>query len=112
MKDTRSPLAKKSASSITQHDSRHIAELANLPLTDKQQEELTEQVKVTVAYVSQLQSLTTDDVEETSQVTGMENVFREDEIDAKRMFTQEEALANARRTHEGFFVVDAVFERE
>ena len=86
--------------------------LANLPLTAQQQKELTEQVGVTVEYVSQLQSLSTQDVIETSQVTGMENVFREDEIDTKRMFTQEESLKNAKRTHKGFFVVDAVFVRE
>lgn len=91
-------------------DIRRIAHLANLPLTDEQKEELTEQVGATVQHVSQLQALPTSDVEETSQVTGLENVFREDEVDQKRMFTQEEALSNAKKTHNGYFVVDAVFE--
>jgi len=97
---------------ITKTDIAHIAKLANLPITEKQTEALTSQVGVTVEYVSKLQSLPTDGVEETSQVTGLENVFREDAIDTTRMFTQEEALANAKRTHNGYFVVDAVLEEK
>jgi len=98
--------------SVTHKDVEHIAKLASLPLNDSQIDELTKQVGITVEYVSQLQSLPTEDVTETSQVTGLENVFREDTVDKARMFTQKEALANAKRTHNGFFVVDAVFGGE
>lgn len=97
---------------VTASDIDHIARLANIPLTTEQAAELTEQVGVTVAYVSHLSSLDTTGVIETSQVTGMENVLREDIVDEKRMFTQEEALANATRTHNGFFVVDRVLEEK
>lgn len=97
---------------LTKTDITRIAKLANLPVSEQQAEELTAQVGETVSYVSQLQSLPTDNVEETSQVTGMENVLREDEIDTKRMFSQEEALANAKRTYNGFFVVDRVLEEK
>ena len=97
---------------LTGSDIDHIARLANLPVTTEQAHELTEQVGITVQYVSQLQSLTTTGVEETSQVTGLENVFREDKIDTSRMFTADEALANATRTHNGFFVVDRVLEEK
>lgn len=97
---------------VTASDIDHIARLANLPLTTEQAVELTEQVGVTVAYVSHLSSLDTSGVIETSQVTGMENVLREDVVDEHRMFTQEEALANAARTHNGFFVVDRVLEEK
>ncbi len=97
---------------ITKSDIDHLAKLANLPVNDAQAEELTKQVGVTVEYVSHLQSLPTEGVEETSQVTGLENIFREDAIDTMRIFTQEEALANAKRTHNGYFVVDAVLEEK
>jgi len=50
----------------------------------------------------------TAQVEETSQVTGMENVFREDEI--KPSLSQDEVLANAPRKYKGYFVVEAIFE--
>lgn len=104
--------AKTAAVVITQKDIDHIAKLANLPVTTSQATELTKQVGVTVQYVSQLQSLPTSGVEPTAQVTGMENVFREDEVDVSRQLTQEEALANAKKTHNGFFVVDAVLPGE
>jgi len=97
---------------LTTGDIDKIARLANLPLNETQTNELTEQVGVTVSYVSELQTLATDNVAETSQVTGMENVLREDVIDESRMFSQEEALANAKRTHNGFFVVDRVLEEK
>ncbi len=97
---------------LTIQDITRIAKLANLPVSQQQAEELTEQVDVTVSYVSQLQTLNTDAVEETSQVTGMENVLREDEVDTARMFSQEEALSNAKRTYNGFFVVDRVLEEK
>ena len=71
---------------------------------------MIKQVGVTVAYVSKLQELPTDGVIETSQVTGLENVMREDVVDESRMFSQVEALKNATHTHNGFFVVDAVLE--
>lgn len=87
-----------------------IAKLANLPLTPKQKDELGKQVGVTVSYVSHLASLPTQDVVETSQVTGLENVFREDVIDSSHILTQKEALSNAKRTHSGYIVVDHIFE--
>ncbi|MEK7577423.1 MAG: Asp-tRNA(Asn)/Glu-tRNA(Gln) amidotransferase subunit GatC [Patescibacteria group bacterium] len=91
-------------------DIKKIAKLANIPISEKQSEELIKQVGVTVAYVSKLQELPTDGVIETSQVTGLENVMREDVVDESRMFSQVEALKNATHTHNGFFVVDAVLE--
>jgi aspartyl-tRNA(Asn)/glutamyl-tRNA(Gln) amidotransferase subunit C len=97
---------------LTTADIDHIAKLANLPLTPSQAADLTQQLGTTVSYVSKLQELPTDGVEETSQVTGLENIWREDAIDLARIFTQEEALSGAKRTHNGFFVVDAVLEEK
>ena len=93
---------------LTTKDVEHVAKLAQLPISKRQMDQLTEQLDATVAYVSQLQSLDTKGVVETSQVTGLENVFREDVIDASRILNQEDALSQSSRTHNGFFVVDAV----
>ncbi len=96
-------------STIPLEEVQHIAKLAHLPITPEQTMELAKQISITVHYVSQLQSLRTEQVVETSQVTGLTNVFREDEIDNSRMLSQEEALANASHVYNGFFVVPAVF---
>ena len=44
-------------------------------------------------------------------MTGLVNVFREDEVDVVHMLSQEEALANASRYYNGFFVVDQIIEQ-
>lgn len=98
------------AIAVTIKDIDHLATLANLPLTKDQAAELTSQVGITVSYVSTLQSLPTEGVTETSQVTGLENIFREDAIDASRILSQEDALSQSNRTHNGFFVVDQVLD--
>ena len=62
--------------------------------------------------VSELQSVNVEGVEPTFQVTGLENVMRDDVVDEKRMFTQEQALANAKQTHDGYFVVPQVISQD
>jgi aspartyl-tRNA(Asn)/glutamyl-tRNA(Gln) amidotransferase subunit C len=91
-------------------DVAHIVALANLQITDAQKEKFSSQLSSVLGYISKIQSLNTEGVVETAQVTGLTNVFREDIIDEKRTFTQKEALQNAKRTHNGYFVVPAVFE--
>lgn len=88
----------------------HIATLANLPMSSAQATALAPQLDSVLEYTKQVGELDTDGVEETSQVTGLENILREDVIDPTRMFTQKQALANAVRTANGYFVVPAVFE--
>ena|SRR3989338_8092491 len=89
---------------------RHLAKLANLKLSDMQLKKIVPDVSVFLDYVSKIKSLDTKNVEETSQVTGQENVFREDVVDDKRMLTQEEALSNAKKKYQGYFLVDAIFD--
>lgn len=86
----------------------HMAKLANIPLSEEKIESLTPQLSSVLDLVSQVQQMDTNGVEETSQVTGLENVLREDIVEDSRTFTQEEALSNASRSHNGYFVVDAL----
>lgn len=88
----------------------HIATLANLPAARPQDAFFVSSLGAMIDLISTAGSMDTANVEETSQVTGLENVFREDVIDTNRMFTQEEALANAKNRHKGYFVVPSVFE--
>lgn len=97
------------AKTLTKRDIDHISKLANLPIGERQAGELVDQLGVTVAYVSTLQQLPTKGITETSQVTGMENVFREDIVDKSRILSQKEALAG-KKTYKGYFVVDRVLD--
>ena len=65
---------------ITTDEVKHIAKLAKLKLTDAEINKYTEQLGAILDFFGQLQEVNTDGVEETSQVTGLENVTRKDEI--------------------------------
>jgi aspartyl/glutamyl-tRNA(Asn/Gln) amidotransferase C subunit len=88
----------------------HLAKLTNVTVDAKQAEKLVQQFSDTLAVVAKLNELDTTDVQGTPQVTGLSNRTREDTLDPKRTLTQTQALANAARTHKGYFMVPAVLE--
>ncbi len=59
---------------------KHIAELARLDVAEEELEKYSEQLTGILEFIEKLQEVNTDDVEPTAQVTGMENIFREDEV--------------------------------
>lgn len=99
------------SSKITTTQVSHIADLANIPVTQAEASELAAGFDQTLETIKDLQSVDVSGVEPTHQVTGLENVLREDIVDDSRTFTQEEALANAKQTHQGFFVVPRVIKK-
>jgi len=66
---------------ITADEVRHIAKLAKIQLTDKEVEKFTAQLSDILDFVAQLSEVETKNVPETSQVTGLENISRADEIE-------------------------------
>ena len=88
---------------------RHIAKLANLEIADSQIPLYSEQLSNVIDYISKIQTLDTQNVPETTQVTGLQNVLREDVVDRTRMFSQEEALSNAQKTYKGYFLIKSIF---
>lgn len=91
-------------------DITHIAKLANLPLTDSEKNKLEKQLEETAEYVKELDGVDTKDVEPTSQVTGLENVTREDEV--KPSLSRDDALKNSKSTYKGFFKVKGILNNE
>ncbi len=94
--------------SLTLKQVEEIAELARLDLSRGEKERFRDQLSAILDYAERLQQLDTSDVPPTAQVTGLVGVMREDVITAS--FTQDEALANAPRDQDGFFVVPTVLE--
>ncbi len=97
---------------LTSDDVKHIAKLANLPLTAEELKKFQKQLSSVVDYIDELQEVDTTNVEPTSQTTGLENVFRDDVVDVTRILTQEEALSGTEKTNNGYFVVDMVLENK
>ncbi len=88
----------------------HIAQLSNIPITEEEAVNLQTAFEETLKTVSTLHEVDVTGVEATHQVTGLENVLREDVVDDSRTFSQEEALANAKVTDKGYFVVPRIIE--
>ena len=67
-------------STITNDDVRHLAQLRSLQMSDVEIELLRADIEKIINYINQLDELDTDGVEPTYQVTGLQNVWRDDEI--------------------------------
>jgi len=65
---------------LTRDDVLRLASLARLGLTDEEVEEFSRELTAILQYVEQLSSVDVSGLEPTSQVTGLTNVTREDEI--------------------------------
>lgn len=87
-----------------------VATLASLPLTSAEEERFSKELSETLDYVAQLESVDTKGVEPTSQVTGLENITREDLVEES--LTQEEALFNTKSTYKGYIMVPAILSEE
>jgi aspartyl-tRNA(Asn)/glutamyl-tRNA(Gln) amidotransferase subunit C len=77
---------------ITRDDVQHLAQLSSLQLSDMETEELQGDLIKILDHIEQLKELDTTDVTPTYQVTGLENVGRDDEIDTRDV-SREELLA-------------------
>lgn len=93
---------------LTEKEVRHVARLANLNLKPAELKKFQKQLSSIVDFVSELNQVDATGIEPTSQVTGLENVLREDKITPS--LTQKEVLSNAPARHKGYFKVKAVFE--
>lgn len=67
-------------SNITDDDVRHLAQLSSLQLADDEVASLREDLASILDYIGQLNELDTDGVEPTYQVTGLENIWRDDVV--------------------------------
>jgi aspartyl-tRNA(Asn)/glutamyl-tRNA(Gln) amidotransferase subunit C len=89
-------------------DVGHVAKLANLLLKHGEKEKFEKQLSEILSYIKKLKEVDVKNVETTSQVTGLENVTRQDE--AQPSLSQEQALSNTKSKHNGFFRIKAVLE--
>lgn len=66
---------------ISTSDIRHLAVLSGIELEDSEVQSLQVDMKNIIEYIDKLDKLDVSGVEPTYQVTGLENIMREDEID-------------------------------
>ena len=90
-------------------DVLHIAKLANLPLRKDEIEKYEKQLSSILEYIEKLQKVNTDNVAQTSQVTNLENVTRDDSTTPS--LSQKEAVSNTNSQQNGMFKVRAILDQ-
>ncbi|MDA1060948.1 MAG: Asp-tRNA(Asn)/Glu-tRNA(Gln) amidotransferase subunit GatC [bacterium] len=65
---------------LDEKEVRHVAKLARIKITDEEAKKFAGQLSKVLGYIKILEEVDTENVSETSQVTGLENVFEEDEV--------------------------------
>jgi len=94
-------------STITVSEIDKLARLARVGLTDAEKQSLATDMSAILDYVKQLDEVDVSGVIPTSQVTGLANVMREDEVTSSNI-DRDELLSNATDTENGFIKVKSV----
>ena len=91
---------------ISLEKTSHLAWLAKIELTDEEKKLFTEQLNKILDFFREIDKVDTSNVPPTYHVLPISNVFREDE--PKSSLSQEEALKNAFRRKDGFFIAPKI----
>lgn len=92
--------------SINSDEIRRLAALANIGLSDDQVDAFASEIDEIIGFVEKLSSVETTDVEPTDQVTGLVDVWREDEV--KPSLGYEDIKLNAPDWEDGHYKVRRV----
>jgi len=91
-------------------DVKKIANLAKVPVVPDAANDLAGAFTTTLAVVDKLFKVKNVAVKPKLHIINLVNVYREDKIDQSIMLSQKEALLNAKKKHDGYFVVKQVLD--
>lgn len=86
---------------LTSDQVKHVSKLANLPISDEENQKYSEQLSEILDYIGQLNQVDGSTVGPLFNVTDLSNVMRVDE--PSMGLSQEGALQNAPSKKDGFF---------
>lgn len=98
-------------SKISKEEVEKIAKLARIHVTNQEKIKYSKELSNILGYIEKLNNVNTDNVVETSQTTGLENVYQEDDAscdwkadkDIKK--NREELLRNAKSKKDEYIKV-------
>jgi len=96
------------ATKLTREQVEHVAHLAQLHLSEDEIEKYHEQLGNILAYMEKLNELDTEQVEPTSHVLPLKNVFREDEVN--HPLPQVDFLPLAPKVEQRYYKVPKIIE--
>lgn len=92
---------------ISLDEVKKLARLARIAINEEEAKKFQKEIGAILGYVEQLQSVDTDNIEPTSQVTGLVNVTRPDEV-IDYAVDHTKLLENAPDTQDGYIKVRRV----
>ena len=95
---------------LTPQEIESVAVLARLSLTETEKTMYAEQLSAVLEYVERLGEVDTDQVPETCQVTGLEDVTREDKVRDCEPGIRQKLIAAFPENDGNYLKVKAVFE--
>ena len=93
---------------ITKKQIEHAAKLARLGLTEKEKQKFKKELSAILDFVNQLNQVKADKVELTAQITGLENISRQDKARAKTKPEADKLLSLAPEIKDKYVKVKAV----
>lgn len=93
---------------ISHEDVKYVAKLARLEVEPEELDRLATQLSSILEHVDKMSELDLSQVEPTTHVIGLSNVFRDDE--SRPSVEREEALANGPEIESGAFRVPPILE--
>ena len=95
---------------LTKEEIEHLARLARLSLTEEEKAQYAAELSAILEFVEQLQEVDTTDVEPTAQVTGLEDVYRDDVAVPQRAEIMEKIVEQFPDRDGNLLKVPGVFE--
>ena len=88
-----------------------VAKLARINIPSEKISQFSKQLQPILEHFESLSKVDTTGVIPTYQTTGLHTILREDVVDTNRMFTQKQALFNAPKSSNGYFVTSATIKK-
>jgi aspartyl/glutamyl-tRNA(Asn/Gln) amidotransferase C subunit len=95
---------------ISKQQVEHMAKLARIELTENEKKKFQKELSSILDYVKQLNRVDTNKVERIAQITGLENVVRDDESGIKNRELRKKILKNVPSKKGDYIKVPKILE--
>jgi len=95
---------------ISKEQVEHIAKLARIELTKKEKEKFSNELSAILDYIDKLNQVNTGNIRPIQQITGLDNVARNDIAKTNNQDTRNKILEQAPEKKDNYFKVPKIFE--
>lgn len=98
-----------SKTTISKEKVKHIVKLAKLYLTEKEISKFSSQLSNVLDYMEKISQLKISPAK-TARYLDLTNRFRPDKIDKSQTLSQKQALSQAKKSYQGYFLIKSIFK--